>query len=71
MIDKVITSRQKPDDMEKINEITGLELWMNADNWCDKGEFEEYPELEQFVEKEELNALKEGKADYIAFRIDY
>ena len=70
MIDKVITSRQKPDDMEVINDITGLEFW-NTDNWCDKGEFEEYPELEQFVEKEELNALKEGKADYIAFRIDY
>ena len=69
MIDKVITSRQKPDDMEVINDITGLEFW-NTDNWCDLGEFEEYPELEQFVEKEELNALKDGKADYIAFRID-
>ena len=70
MIDKVITSRQKPDDMEEINDITGLEFW-NTDNWCDLGEFEEYPELEQFVEKDELNALKEGNADYIAFRIDY
>ena len=69
MIDKVITSRQKPDDMEVINDITGLEFW-NTDNWCDLGEFEEYPELEQFVEKDELNALKDGKADYIAFRID-
>ncbi len=69
MIDRVITSRQKPDDMEVINDITGLEFW-NTDNWCDLGEFEEYPELEQFVETEELNALKDGKADYIAFRID-
>lgn len=70
LINKVITSRQEPDDMETINEITGINVF-DTDNWCDLGEFEEYPELRKYIEDEEYQALKDGKADYIAFRIDF
>lgn len=66
---KVIQSLQDVDDMEKINRITGLDDF-ETDNWCDFGEFEEYPELKQFVTEEEYNALKNENADYVAFRID-
>ena len=70
IIDKVIMSLQKPDDMETINSITGLDF-DNTDNWVDYAVFEEHPKLKKFIDKEELKALKEGKADYVAFRIDY
>ena len=69
-INKVITSPQDPDSMEKINTITGLNVF-NTDNWCDISQFEVNPELKRFITDEEFKALKEGKAEYIAFRIDY
>ncbi len=70
IINKVITSLQNPDNMEKINTITGLNVF-DTDNWCDFSQFEQYPKLRRYITKEELKALKERKADYIAFRIDY
>lgn len=70
MIDKVITSLQKPYDMEKINRITGINSF-STDNWVDYSVIEEFPELKQFLSKEELAALQNRKADYIAFRLDY
>lgn len=69
MIDKVITSFQDVDKMEEINRITGLSLF-NNDNWCDLSEFEEHEELQNFITKNEFDALKNGNADYIAFRLD-
>lgn len=68
-INKVITSLQEPDNMEKINTITGLNVF-DTDNWCDLSQFEDTPELKKFVTDEEFQALKDRKADYIAFRID-
>lgn len=67
---KVITSSQEPDNMERINTITGLNVF-DTDNWCDLSQFEDTPELKKFITDEEFKALNEGKADYIAFRIDY
>ena len=69
-INKVITSLQEPDIMEKINIITGLDIF-NTDNWCDLSQFKETPQLKMYITDEEFNALKEGRAEYIAFRIDY
>jgi len=70
VIDKVIMSLQKPDDMEQINRLTDLE-YDNTDNWVDLQTFQEHPELKKFIDEEEFNALKSGEADYIVFRIDY
>lgn len=70
LIDKVIMSLQKPDDMEKINSITSVD-YDGTDNWVDYFTFKENPKLKKFISNEELNALKNGKTDYIAFRIDY
>ena len=70
MIDKVIMSLQKPDDMEKINSITFVD-YDATDNWVDLATFEENPKLKKFISKEDFNALKNKDADYIAFRIDY
>ncbi len=67
--DKVITSLQDWEDMEEINTITGLNIF-STDNWVDIGEFEEHPELKKFITEEELTALTNGNADYIAFRLD-
>jgi len=70
IIDKVITSLQEPNNMEIINTITGLNVF-DTDNWCDLSQFEQYPKLKKYITTKELKALKEGKADYVAFRIDY
>lgn len=70
IIDKVIMSLQKQDEMETINSITGLDF-DTTDNWVDYATFKEHPKLKKFIDKEELKALKDGKADYVAFRIDY
>lgn len=69
MIDKVITSLQDADNMQEINIITGLDM-CSTDNWVDYSSFEEYPKLKKFVSKDELNALKNKDADFIAFRFD-
>ena len=68
-IDKVIVSLQEPDKMEEINTITGLNVF-DTDNWCDISQFEVYPKLKKYITKEELKALKDKSADYIAFRIE-
>lgn len=70
MIDKVITSLQKPYDMEEINRITGIDSF-STDNWVDYSVFKMFPDLKQYLTNEELEALKNGKADYIAFRLNY
>ena len=66
---KVIISHQEPDNMERINIITGLNVF-NTDNWCDLGQFKDTPELKKFITYEEFNALNEREANYIAFSID-
>ena len=66
---KVIISHQEPDNIERINIITGLNVF-NTDNWCDLGQFKDTPELKKFITYEEFNALNEREANYIAFRID-
>ena len=68
-INKVITSLQEPDNMEKINTITGLNVF-DTDNWCDLSQFEETSKLKKYITDEEFKALKDRNADYIAFRID-
>lgn len=70
IIDKVIVSLQELDNMEKINTITGLNVF-DTDNWCDLSQFEQYSKLKKYITEEELKALKDKSADYIAFRIDY
>ena len=69
MIDKVITSLQDAYNMQEINLITGLDL-CKTDNWVDLSTFEENPELQQFISEDELTALRNKDADYIAFRFD-
>ena len=69
MIDRVIMSLQKPYDMEKINRITGIDSF-STDNWVDYSVIEAFPDLKQFLKNEELEALQNRKADYIAFRLD-
>lgn len=66
---KVIISHQEPDNIERINIITGLNVF-NTDNWCDLGQFKDTPELKKFITDEEFKALNEREANYIAFRID-
>lgn len=70
IINKVIFSWQDPDDMEEINTITTIDPFREC-NCCDYSNFEQYPQLKKFISDEELQALKNGDADYIAFRIDY
>ena len=66
---KVIISHQEPDNIERINIITGLNVF-NTDNQCDSGQFKDTPELKKFITDEEFKALNEREANYIAFRID-
>ena len=66
---KVIISHQEPDNIERINIITGLNVF-NTDNWCDLGQFKDTPELKKFITDEEFKALNEREANYIDFRID-
>ena len=66
---KVIISHQEPDNIERINIITGLNVF-NTDNWCDLGQFKDTPELKKFITYEEFKALNEREANYIASRID-
>lgn len=70
IINKIIFSYQDPDNMETINTITSLDPFKEI-NCCDYSEFEQYPQLLEFTTEEELQALKNGDADYIAFRLDY
>lgn len=70
IINKVIVSYQNPDNMEQINKLTSLDF-DHTDNWVDYSTFEDKPELQKFIDDEKLQALKNGEADYIAFRIDY
>lgn len=70
MVDKVITSLQKSDAMEQINTITDINVFA-TDNWVNLSTFEDNPELKDFVSDYEYDALQNGDADYIAFRIDY
>lgn len=70
IINKVIMSLQNPDNMEAINNITGLDF-DNTDNWVDIDTIEENEELKQYISEDEYDAMLNGEADYIAFRIDY
>ena len=69
VINRVIPSFQDVEDMEKINKMTGL-YEFETDNWCDKEQFELHPELKKYISEEEFEQLKNGNADYIAFRLD-
>lgn len=69
MIDKVITVFQDVDTMELINELTGINVFA-TDNWVDYSIFEEYPELQSYVSKDEYNLLATRKIDYIVFRME-
>ena len=68
-VDKVYTVLLKPDDMEKVNKLTGLNPFA-TDNWCGLWLFSEVPELYDFVSEDEIKLLEERKADFIAFRLD-
>ena len=68
-VDKVYTVLLKPDDMEKVNKLTGINPFA-TDNWCGLWLFSEIPELYDFVSKDEIKLLEDEKADYIAFRLD-
>jgi len=70
-IDRVIVILEDPDSMEKIGALTGISDSSSSDIWCDFSDFEEYPELKDFISSYEFEALKNGQADYIAFRMDY
>ena len=68
-VDKVYTVLLKPDDMEKVNKLTGLNPFA-TDNWCGLWLFEEVRELYDFVSEDEIKLLEDRKADFIAFRLD-
>ena len=68
-VDKVYTVLLKPDNMEKVNKLTGINTFA-TDNWCCLWLFAEVPELYDFVSKDEIKLLEDEKADYIAFRLD-
>ena len=55
--------------MEEINKITGIDAF-ETDNWVDYYTFEECEKLKNYVEKEEIEALKHKEADFIVFRLD-
>ena len=69
MIYKVIVEEKDPDTMEEINHINNK--WaFNTENWCDKYEFEEYPKLNNYILKENIDLLNTGAADYIIFKLE-
>ena len=69
VIYRVIKIFQDPEAMEEINKITGIDAF-ETDNWVDYYTFEECEKLKNYVEKEEIEALKHKEADFIAFRLD-
>lgn len=69
VIFKVIPSYKDWEELEKINKIIGGEPF-DTEHWCDKYEFEEKPDLKNFIEEEEFQAIQDGTADYVAFRLD-
>ena len=68
-VDKVYTVLLKPDDMEKVNKLTGINPFA-TDNWCGLWLFAEVPELYDFVSEDEIKLIEDRKADFIAFRLD-
>lgn len=66
---RVIKIYQDPDKMEEINKITEIGAF-ETDNWIDYYTFKKCVELNDYVEKEDIEALKNNKADFIVFRID-
>ena len=79
-IDRVITVRLDPDDMEQVNISTGISPF-STDNWCNFSEFEYIEEsinsgdntktnLKKYVSEAQYDALKNGLADYIVFRFN-
>lgn len=68
-IDKVITKLLKPEQMQTVNKITQIDIFA-SDNWCGKGQFEETPQLAEFITTAELFAIQNNNADYITFRLD-
>lgn len=68
-IDRVITKRLKPEKMQEVNKITQIDIFA-SDNWCNKWQFDETPQLAEFVTTAELFAIQNNNADYIAIRLD-
>lgn len=69
VIYRVIKIFQDPEAMEEINKITRIDAF-ETDNWVDYYTFEECEKLKNYVEKEEIEALKHKEADFIVFRLD-
>lgn len=69
VIYRVIKIFQDPEAMEEINKITGIDAF-ETDNWVDYYTLEECEKLKNYVEKEEIEALKHNEADFIVFRLD-
>ena len=60
-----------PDRMEEVNSILGNTPFREC-TWIDKDDLEEHPELEEYIMVTLfIEDLKNGKLDFIAFRLDY
>lgn len=76
---RVVQVLLDPDDMERINNATGLDPF-DTDNWCDLATIDEVEErisegediasLKNFLTNEQYEGLVNKSIDYIAFRID-
>lgn len=78
-IDKVIMVLLDYEDMENVNITQDMDS-NHTDNWVDLSTFEYYEELSKvddtkanlfdFITPQEVEALRTGQADYVAFRLD-
>lgn len=68
-IDKVVTVLCNWEDMQEINELTGIDEFA-TDNWCDKTDFIENKDLCNYIGNDEFKAIMNNEIDYIAFRVD-
>lgn len=76
---RVVQVLLDPDDMERINNATGLDPF-DTDNWCDLATIDEVEKrisegkdiasLKNFLTNEQYEGLVNKSIDYIAFRID-
>ena len=69
VIYRVIKIFLNPEEMEIVNVLTEIDAF-ETDNWVDYYTFEECEKLKNYVEKEEMEALKHNEADFIVFRLD-
>ena len=57
------------DELEEVNKLTGIYALREC-NWCDLSVFEKYPELTKHIHHADYKGLRNGKIDFIAFRLD-